>query len=47
MMILLYKISNDFYYLQKIGIAHRDIKPENIMIDEEIDCVKVIDICEA
>ena len=47
MMILLYKISDGFYQLQSIGIAHRDIKPENIMIDEKIECVKVIDIGEA
>ena len=47
MMILLYKISYGFYQLQMIGIAHRDMKPENIMINEGIECVKLIDIGEA
>ena len=47
MMILLYKISAAFYELQKIGIAHRDIKPDNIMIDEEIEKIKIIDIGES
>ena len=47
MMILLCKISDGLNQLQRIGIAHRDIKPENIMIDEKIECVKVIDIGEA
>ena len=47
MMILLYQISDGFYQLQRIGIAHRDIKPENIMIDEEVEFVKIIDIGKA
>ena len=33
--------------MTKIGMAHRDIKPDNIMIDEDIDNIKVIDIGES
>ena len=28
-------------------MAHRDIKPDNIMIDEELEKIKIVDIGEA
>lgn len=47
LILLLYKLADSFRKLQSIGIAHRDIKPDNLMINEDIDTVKIIDIGEA